>query len=146
MTGKKLTAKPYTLSKWKKWKKKYPHTLVLSTDTGYRRDYSRDPYESYYQSPLAFFGFKKEVPGLPEKELVLGIEYEGIKKAYPLSLLKNLKPPLKDKILGKEITIHFDKDVEEVYGIDENDERIQGIVTYWFVWYDFHPDSAIFKK
>ena len=146
MTGKKLNTKPYVLTKWKKWKKKYPHTLVLSTDTGYRRDYDRDPYESYYRSPLAFFGFKKKTPGLPEKELILGIEYEGIKKAYPLSLLKKSKPPLKDTVADKEISIYFDKDAEDVYSVDENNKRIASIVTYWFVWYDFHPESLIFKK
>lgn len=32
---------------WKRWKGKHPETLVLSEDTGYARNYNRDPYGGY---------------------------------------------------------------------------------------------------
>lgn len=32
---------------WARWLRRYPHSRVLSTDTGHIRDYQRDPYGSY---------------------------------------------------------------------------------------------------
>ena len=32
---------------WGRWSRKHPDTLVLSTDTGFARNYNRDPYGSY---------------------------------------------------------------------------------------------------
>ncbi len=145
MTGTELATLPSTLTTWKKWKKRHPDTLVLSTDTGYRRDYSRDPYASYFRSPLAFFGFRGKSPGLPEKELVVGIELGAETKAYPLTELKKLKPPLEDIVAGKKIFIHFDKETEEAFAKDKEGKRLESILTYWYVWHAFHPDSAIYK-
>ncbi len=146
MTGARLTPLPSTLTTWKRWKKLHPGTLVLSTDTGYARDYTVDPYEGYFRSPFAFFGFRgKTSPELPEKELVLGVEIEGAKKAYPFSVLRKIKAPFDDAILGHNITIHFDRESEEAYATEKN-RRLPGTVSYWFVWYSFHPDTAIYMK
>jgi hypothetical protein len=43
--GKKLRKIPSIRLSWKAWKKERPHSLVLSTETGFSRDYSVDPYE-----------------------------------------------------------------------------------------------------
>lgn len=32
---------------WERWRAQYPQTQVLSTDTGYAKNYGRDPYGSY---------------------------------------------------------------------------------------------------
>jgi len=134
-----------TVTTWKRWKARYPTTLVLSTDTGYARDYSKDPYEGYYRSPLPFFGFKGTSPELPEKELVLGVEIDGKARAYPFSILRKVSPPLKDNISGKDILVYFDKDSEEAYATDGKGERIPSIVSYWFVWYSFHKDTTVYR-
>lgn len=144
MTGARLVPLPSTLTTWKRWKRLHPDTLVLSTDTGYARDYGADPYEGYFRSPFAFFGFRKTSPELPEKELVLGVEMEGAKKAYPLSVLRNIKTPFDDEISGHNITIHFDRESEEAY-VTEKERRLNGTVSYWFVWYSFHPDTSVFR-
>ncbi|MBI5467837.1 MAG: DUF3179 domain-containing protein [Deltaproteobacteria bacterium] len=145
MTGARLTPLPSTLTTWKRWKKLNPGTLVLSTDTGYARDYTVDPYESYFRSPFAYFGLKKKPPELPEKELVLGIEMEGAKKAYPFSVLRKIKAPFNDTVSGHNITIHFDRESEEAYAT-EKERRLNGTVSYWFVWYSFHPDTSIYRE
>ncbi|MBI5344807.1 MAG: DUF3179 domain-containing protein [Deltaproteobacteria bacterium] len=146
MTGARLTPLSSTLSTWKRWKRLHPDTLVLSTDTGYSRDYSADPYEGYFKSPLAFLGFRgKTSTELPEKELVLGIEMEGVKKAYPFSVLREMKAPFDDSISGHNITIHFDRESEEAYAT-EKERRLPGTVSYWFVWYSFHHDTPIYRE
>lgn len=146
MTGARLIPLPSSLITWKRWKKLHPDTLVLSTDTGYSRDYNVDPYEGYFRSPFAFFGFRGKIsPELPEKELVLGVEIEGVKKAYPFSVLRRIKAPLDDAISGHNITIHFDRESEEAYAT-ETERRLPSAVSCWFVWYSFHPDTSINRE
>ena len=38
---------PVTWTTWRAWKEAYPETVVLSDETGYVRNYSRDPYGNY---------------------------------------------------------------------------------------------------
>jgi hypothetical protein len=144
MTGKELATLPYTLTSWKKWKKWHPATLVLSKDTGHRRNYSKDPYEDYYKSPFSFFRSLKAPPILPEKTLVFGIEVGSIKRAYPVDELKRLKGPVKDRIGGLELTIVINDPDGEIRAKDRDGKDIPGIITYWFVWYKFHPKSGVY--
>ena len=51
MVGRKLKKIPVKRTTWKHWLKNYPQTKVLSTDTGYHRNYKFDPYEGYYRTP-----------------------------------------------------------------------------------------------
>lgn len=45
--GKSLQEIPVTWTTWGDWKTYHPDTRVLSTDTGYARDYDRDPYGNF---------------------------------------------------------------------------------------------------
>lgn len=145
MTGKRLSTLPHKLTSWKKWKKRYPETLVLSSDTGHKRDYSKDPYEDYYKSPFSFFG-SSPPPILPEKTLVFGIELEGMKRAYPVEELKKLEGSLKERIGEMELIISLDGPDGEVKARGEDGRDIEGLVTYWFVWHKFHPESTVYGK
>ncbi|MCK5287235.1 MAG: DUF3179 domain-containing protein, partial [Thermodesulfovibrionia bacterium] len=84
MTGTPLQILPSTLTTWSKWKKRFPETEVLSTETGYMRDYSRDPYEDYYKRKRGLFSFFTPRPGEEEKELIAGVTIDGSVKAYSL--------------------------------------------------------------
>jgi hypothetical protein len=143
MTGKRLATLPYTLTSWKKWKKRNPATLVLSKDTGHRRNYSKDPYEDYYKSPFSFFRASKATPILPEKTLVFGIEVGSIKRAYPVEELKRLEGPVKEHIGDVELTVTVDSS-GEIRAKGKGGRDIPGIITYWFVWHKFHPESGVY--
>ncbi len=147
MTGTRLSVIPSRLTTWKRWKALFPHTLVLSTKTGYARDYDRDPYSGYRRSPFAFFrSLSPPPPYLPEKELVFGLEIGGKTRAYPFSLLRKARSPLGDTLGGKEIRVYFERESEEVYATLASGERVPGIVSYWFVWYSFHPETGVFGR
>ena len=66
----------------------YPLGRVLSRDTGYARDYGRNPYAGYDtigQSPFLFTG---EVDGrLAAMSRVVTVDIGGVDVAYPLSIL-----------------------------------------------------------
>ena len=45
--GQKLIQLPVVHTTWEDWRNQHPDTLALSTDTGYRRDYTSNPYGGY---------------------------------------------------------------------------------------------------
>lgn len=58
--------------------------VVLSTDTGFERDYTRDPYAGYDKQQRLMFGVRHRDERFPLKEWVLGIEVAGLFKAYQI--------------------------------------------------------------
>lgn len=145
LVGKRLNKLTSKRVSWKAWRKENPRTLVLSTDTGYERDYSLDPYEGYYQAIGLWFPVGKVRTDLSPKEMVLGIEMGGKAKAYPFSLLRKKPGVLKDMINGK--TVKIEVSVEgEVTGVrDEKGEPIPSIFSYWFAWQAFHPETSVYS-
>jgi len=145
MTGTKLSIFPSTITTWKKWKTKHPDTTVLSFDTGHSRNYSRDPYESYYRERRGMFrSFFKAGPGEEEKEIVAGVEVGNVAKAYPVSSLRQRKK-MTDTIGGKNITIAYDNTTDRISIKTASGEEIEPIVVYWFVWKGIHPDTDLYK-
>jgi hypothetical protein len=144
MTGTDLKVLPSTLTTWKKWKKRFPKTDVLSPDTGHMRDYSRDPYEDYYKQKRGMFSLFSRGPGEEEKALVAGVIINNTKKAYPLNVLRK-KGTITDLLDKKEITLFLNPktDVLTIKGKEGND--IPYITAYWFVWKGIHPETTLFK-
>jgi hypothetical protein len=140
--GTSLKPLPSVATTWQQWRARYPNTLVLSADTGVRRDYERDPYARYRTSPEIMFPVSHEDTRLPAKATVFGVRHGGESRAYPLIDLAQVKQ-LEDRLGGQRIRI----DVERVGGptavVLESNETIPGVVAYWFAWAAFHPDTAI---
>jgi hypothetical protein len=144
LTDTKLQRLPSTLTTWKKWQKKHPDTDVLTPDTGYVRDYSKDPYESYYKSRSGLFGFLKGGPGAEDKELVAGVEINGSTKAYPLQQIRKYGQ-IQDELAGRIITLSYDLAADTLTVTDEAGHKIDPLLLYWFVWKNIYPDSAVFQ-
>ncbi|MBZ9731738.1 DUF3179 domain-containing protein, partial [Salegentibacter sp. JZCK2] len=47
LKGEQLTVLNTANTTWESWKDKHPNTLVLSEDTGFNRNYSRNPYPNW---------------------------------------------------------------------------------------------------
>ena len=142
--GYKLRIIPSVITTWRQWKSDHPQGLVLSTDTGFHRDYSYDPYEGYHQGSVTGVLSQQIDPRLQEKESVIGIDLGGIKKAYPLSKLKTRRP-IEEVIEGKKILIYGGPS-NTAYITDEEGNILSGIVAYWFAWSVFNPDTLIFEQ
>lgn len=83
-TETKLALLPLTHSRWDDWKAEQPLSTVLSTDTGFGRNYGRDPYAGYDQDQGLFFPVEGEKRDLPRKTWVYGLIHNGAARAYPL--------------------------------------------------------------
>jgi hypothetical protein len=145
-TGARLRALPSLLTSWAAWRREHPGTLVLSPETGYRRDYSRNPYASYERSPGIMFPPKRHDPRLPVKERVLGLEIGGQAKAYGLADLA-AAGTLDDDVGGVAVRVEYDAASETVRVVGRAEGNLLPATTvYWFAWSAFHPETELWHQ
>ncbi len=82
MTGYQLKLIPFDVITWGDWKKLYPETLVLTTDTGHLRSYATDPYGNYYTEPRIMFPVEHKDDRMFPKEIIIGLNQNNVYKAY----------------------------------------------------------------
>ncbi len=144
-SGRELSLFPSQTMTWKNWKNIYPETLVLSSETGFARDYGRDPYQVYKETNDIMFPVDHLNNDIPLKEIVLGIEIDGKSKAYPISRFPKTKGIEIDLFNDKVIELRYDKVSSTAWLNTGNDPRIKSTLLYWFAWYTFHPETEIYK-
>lgn len=146
MTGTRLQAIPSVTTTWKAWREQHPATLVLSTQTGFQRDYSRLPYQAYAKSPHPMFPVKHKDPSLSPKEKVVGVSIGGAHKAYPLRVLRERTVPLEDRVGETAVKILYDPQADSAQVVDaKTGQLIPSVVAYWFAWATFHPDAPVYS-
>jgi hypothetical protein len=118
MKGSKLAALPLVHTTWRDWRSRFPETDVLSTQTGHRRNYSKNPYAGYERQSRLYFPVSNEDRSYPRKTLVVGVEVAGQYKAYPFDELKKSPTSFTD--------------------------NVGDMILYWFAWSAFHPDTQIY--
>ena len=143
--GELLKSLPLEHTTWQDWRKRHPTTLALSTDTGFRRDYSRSPYGNYDENGAIYFPVSFRSQAFHPKERVLGIEIDGHYKAYPFVELAKTKSPLRDTVADKNIVIEFNAETRNGIIRDAEGNMLAGLNAFWFAWYTFHPDSEVFR-
>ena len=143
--GKSLVKISATRTSWKTWRQRNPNTLVLSTQTGYGRNYAIDPYEGYYRVGGLMFPVGKVRKDLAAKDRVLGIEINQKSKAYSLHTLAEKTGIVNDMIGGVAIRIEINADGEIVSVRDDSGNPIAHIFAYWFAWQAFHPLTEVYN-
>jgi hypothetical protein len=144
LAGTSLTVLPAIRVKWASWRKQYPDTLVLSTETGYHRNYSIDPYEGYYRIGTLMFPVGNVRMDLSPKKRILGININADSRAFPIDELGARPGIHKDKLGGKDIQITVDQDGQIVAVEDQKGQPIAHIFAYWFAWQAFHPETDVY--
>ena len=141
--GEKLAVLPSQHTSWKRWRQLHPDTLVLSRQTGHRRDYDRNPYAGYEQDEALFFPVANRYQGpLHPKERVLGVRVGDAAKAYPFSALAEAgRERLTDTVGGEEIVVRWDAAGPAAWV----ESGPQGISAFWFAWYAFYPHTKVFE-
>jgi len=103
-TGYKLERVPFDVAYWEDWKEINPDTKVLSQDTGFGRPYGADPYGDYYTSPSIYFPVSNDDDRLGPKEIVVGLGYDGLYRAYPLANIEE-EHAINDELAGRHVLI-----------------------------------------
>lgn len=108
---------PLAWTSWARWRRQYPNTLVLSTETGYFRSYGRDPYGSYeragtyYDSGGPFFPIMTQDNRFPPKKVVIGVKAGGQRLAISKDNLQARKVANLN-LSGTPIVALYDSDLD----------------------------------
>ena len=105
LAGRQLTFVPSSIVSLADFRQAYPLGVVLSRDTGYVRDYGRNPYAGYDtigQSPFLFTG---ELDGrLPAMARVVAVAIGEVDIAYPLAVLAQVHV-INDALGGTDLVV-----------------------------------------
>ncbi|MEM1142909.1 MAG: DUF3179 domain-containing protein [Pseudomonadota bacterium] len=148
MAGTPLHQLPMVVTSWQAWRQEHPQTLVLADDQGFKRNYRHDPYTGYETSELLFFEVLRQAPKqFHTKARVLGVEVNGVAKAYPYSELKKLGvADFLDTVGDSRYRVYWDAH-NDTARIEDLDGRLQVTTElFWFAWYNFHPNTEVFTS
>ncbi len=105
LTGERLATFPVSVVSWAEWRSAHPSGRVLSRDTGFDRDYGRNPYPGYDDVDSPPFLFDGEVDGrLVAKERIVGIGLDRDPIAVRLAPLSD-RGVLVVKVGGESLTV-----------------------------------------
>jgi len=144
--GQRLQTIDLSHTSWADWRKRHPATTVLSEDTGFARDYGRDPYAGYDKVLQLMFDVEHRDDRLPLKEWVLGVQVGAVFKAYPFSTLErrvNAQGVLRDTVAGQKLRIRYDAQHQTAQVFDAHDRPWPSTMAFWFAWFAFHPDTEV---
>ncbi len=144
MSGKKLKLLPSVQTSWRAWVSRYPQSAVLSVRTGYQREYQTDPYADYRQNSRLYFPVQLDDDRLERKDWVVGIVVRGEARAYALKKLRDEKV-MHDTIRKKEISLSYDGRDDTVVVVDSRGGAVPFVLSYWFNWINFHPQTGLVK-
>ncbi|MEL7422710.1 MAG: DUF3179 domain-containing protein [Bacteroidota bacterium] len=144
VAGAQLELLPATLTTWSEWQDRHPRTLLLSKETGYNRNYDLDAYARYSTTDRLMFPLNHSDDRLELKERVIGVEVDGVFKAYSYNLLPaNEHFVTTDVVNGQNIKIEFLPQAQAAYVTDADGNQIPSASMYWFSWSAFHPDTEV---
>jgi hypothetical protein len=149
LKGAVLTMVPLTHTSWADWRARHPASEVLSTETGFARDYGRDPYAGYDKVPRLMFDVQHRDERVPVKEWVLGLRVGGEAKAYPFSTLDRLADGeglLRDRVGGQAVQIRFDRTHRSAEAFDAAGQPLPAVMAYWFAWVAFYPHTDLLME
>ena len=140
------------LTTWSDWLKRHPKTLVLSTDTGYKRNYLKPAYENYFAHDELMFPITdyKKVKRYKNKDQVVVIQKGSVWKAYVYSdVEKHLKgkdffidsvgnEKVKVILLEKAKSLRFES-------LNNPEELIPTAYMYWFSFKTMQQEVPLFS-
>jgi hypothetical protein len=109
LTGHILKPVPAQIVSFEQFRQAYPDGYVLSRDTGYRRDYGRNPYVGYDdidERPFLYRGPTDD--RTPPMEKLVTVSRHGIDRAYPHSRTRKERVIMDD--IGGEAVVVFHAD------------------------------------
>jgi len=154
---------------WERWRSLHPDTKVLSRETGYLRNYDRDPYGSYnprggyYENDRTLFPLMHRSDRHPPKEMVVGARTPAHSAYFVLAELERAQVQSTEHFLAvydpdlhtghvylrgadnPEVTVRENGRYEvrgETYEAGALPlEPVIPVQGFFFAWHAFFPDS-----
>ena len=131
---------PFQLMTMGEVKKMHPGALVLSEETGHRRDYVRNPYSGYEDSEGYIFSPSREDLRYPSKTIFVVFRYEGASVGAPYLKLTDGKV-FETKVNGDSIRLVRDGDLLTI--TDRNGRELPFYFEMWFSFIAQHGEGTI---
>lgn len=145
LKGKKFLSLVLADTTWAHWLQQHPDTEVLSTQTGYSRDYDRHSYSAYDSNRELYFPVSNNNDRFHPKERVIGLTLSQHAKAYPFSVLaKQRLVRFNDEFTGQTLTIDYDANNRSAVIYDAQHRPLPTTTLFWFAWFAFHPDTEVY--
>jgi len=139
----KLPMLPLDLTTGGEWLSRHPDTQVMSNQTGFGRDYDRNPYAGYFSNDQLMFPINETSDRLPAKTPVLGIIVGSQARAYPVTAFNESHRTIEDQLGAGSFEIAFDPQANSLRVI-RADPDVRWAYAYWFAWYGFHTDTEVY--
>ena len=143
--GGSLRHLPFELVSFQYWKQRHLKSTVITAETGYRRDYGRNPYAGYFRTGRVWFPLTRRDSRLKPKARVVGVRVGKLVRAYPLSALRQAPAgrvrqpfPAGDLILQAV----GDEGQVRILALPKNAAVVH---TFWFAWAAIHPETTIWR-
>lgn len=170
-SGEALAERPVIWTTWERWRAGHPDSEVLSTRTGFARNYNRDPYGAYnppsgYYAPdsSTMFPLMNEDRRFAPKSMVLGARTRKSAVAFSLDSLRkggrlelqageDLFTALYDAALDTGYIFHGHTNAKAKvdgtgpHGVSWSGgaapEPLNAFQAMWFAWAAFYPQTAV---
>ncbi len=142
--GESLKHLPWAITTFGQLKKTHPKASIVTTETGHRRNYTRNPYASYFRVDELMFPVENKDNRLKNKEPVVGMQVGDQTKAYPVAQIVKAGGEVTDRIGDHKITLKAD-DSGNV-SVVESPAEARTIHTFWFAWVAFHPKTEFYTS
>lgn len=134
---------------FEEWKNKHTDTLFATKCIEARKGYlTRESMLNginFITPKVTVPGFS-DLSGLPFRETVFGITFNGISKAYPINEVEGLHF-FTDQFNNKEVNLEYNKPGEYLTATDIKTGKQLIVEKHWWLgWKEFHPKTEIWKN
>lgn len=152
LKGQRLEEFPVLWSTWGRVTDYYEEARVLSEDTGFIRDYDRDPYGSYvegsgyYVDNALIFSAMFEDDAFERMDVMIAGRLGDQPFAIPKDTLAEEKT-VRFNLGDQTLVAHYDEDLDTARVFVENDDEafVNSFDVMWFAWYAFFPETMIYE-
>lgn len=142
LAGTSLSLVPIRQETTGMWVSREPKTRVLSPPLD-SIDYRYSPFSSYWLENRIRWRVNASDPRFHAKEVVVGVEVDGVTRAYLGSLVTEAGGRIQDEIGGRKLEIEYSS--EDAVFRWSVPEGVAVTEAYWFAWKAFHPETEVWN-
>jgi len=140
--GQSLQHLPWAITTFDDLKRQHPDATVVTTATGHRRDYDRNPYARYFADDRLMFPVAHRDRRLTLKQPVVGVRIGDRARAYPVNRIAEAEGGLTNRLGDHKITLTAD--AEGNVAVTDAPAEAKTVHTFWFAWVAFHPKTEVY--
>lgn len=137
-----LTILPFQLITKSEVATNHPGTLIMSTDTGYSRNYTLNPYGNYDDNEQLYFPVTVDDNRFKPKEVFYILPIDGDSSVAIRITQLQAGTRAEREIGGQKIVLEKTAD-GEVFARDSGGRTIPGYYEMWFSWATRHQDNGV---